>query len=116
MKRFKYAINGLISAFQSEVNMRIHTIAAVFACVAGLYFDLSTTEWIMIIFCIVLVISFELINTAIEELCDIVQPEKHPVIKKIKDVAAGAVLLAAIGSVTVAIIIFLPKIISAFNL
>ena len=116
MKRFKYAIHGLISAFQSEVNMRIHTAAAVLACVAGFYFDLSTAEWVMIIFCIVLVISFELINTAIEDLCDMVHPEKHPVIKKIKDVAAGAVLLAAIGSVTVALIIFLPKIISVFNL
>ena len=115
MKRFRYAINGCSSAFRSEVNMRIHIIAAALACVAGFYFELSPVEWTLIIFCIVLVISFELINTAIEELCDLVHPEQHPVIKKIKDVAAAAVLLAAVGSVVVALIIFLPKLLSLLN-
>jgi undecaprenol kinase/diacylglycerol kinase (ATP) len=57
------------------------------------------------------VISFELINTAIEELCNMIHPEQHPLIKKIKDISAGAVLLAATGSVIASLIIFLPKII-----
>ncbi|MEJ8841316.1 diacylglycerol kinase family protein [Lacibacter sp. H375] len=115
MKKFRYAINGLISALGSEVNMRIHIIAAVLACIAGFYFSLTLTEWIVIILCIVLVISFELINTAIEELCNMVHPEQHPVIKKVKDIAAAAVLVAATGSVVAALIIFLPKLISLFS-
>jgi diacylglycerol kinase len=115
MKRFIYAINGLVSAFKTEVNMRIHVIAAFVACVAGFYFGLSSVEWTIIILCIVLVISWELINTAIEVLCNLVHPEQHPVIKKIKDVAAAAVLLAAVGSVIVAFIIFLPKLFSLLS-
>jgi diacylglycerol kinase len=114
MKRFRYAISGLISAFKSEVNMRIHIILSAVACIAGFYFHLSSAEWIIIVLCIVLVISFELINTAIEELCNLVHPDRHPVIKKIKDIAAAAVLVAAVGSVVVALIIFLPKLISHF--
>lgn len=114
MKRFRYAIDGLISAFKSEANMRIHVIAAVVACIAGFFFNLPFAEWIIIVLCIVLVISFELINTAIEELCNLVHPDRHPVIKKIKDIAAAAVLIAAGGSVAVALIIFLPKLISLF--
>ena len=115
MKRFRYAINGLVLAFRTEINMRVHIIAAVLACIAGLYFDISSVEWIVIILCIVLVISFELINTAIEELCNMVEPEQHPVIKKVKDIAAAAVLVAATGTVVAALIIFLPKLISLFN-
>ncbi len=112
MKRFKYAIDGLIAAFRSEVNMHIHVAAAVLACIAGFYFHLSAVEWSIIILCIVLVISLELINTSIEEVCNMIHPGKHPVIKKIKDISAGAVLLAAIGSVIAAFIIFLPKLLS----
>lgn len=94
--------------------MRIHLVAAVLACVAGFYFNITSGEWIVIILCIVLVISFELLNTAIEELCNMIYPEQHPVIKKVKDIAAGAVLVAAIGSVIAGLIIFLPKLISLF--
>jgi diacylglycerol kinase len=115
MKRFRYAIDGLISAIRSEANMRIHIVAAVLACIAGFYFNLASGEWIVIIICIVLVISFELINTAVEELCNMIHPEQHPVIKKIKDIAAGSVLVAAIGSVVVGLIIFLPKLILFFG-
>lgn len=111
MKRFRYAIDGLIAAFRSEVNMRIHVAAAALACIAGFYFNLSAVEWNIIILCIVLVISLELINTAIEELCNMIHPEQHSVIKKVKDISAGAVLLAAMGSVIAALVIFLPKII-----
>ncbi len=111
MKRFKYAINGLISAIKAEANMRIHIIATVLVCIAGFYFEISSIEWIAIILCIVLVISFELINTSIEELCNMVHQEHHPIIKKVKDIAAAAVLIAAAGSVVAALIIFLPKLI-----
>jgi diacylglycerol kinase len=111
MKRFKYAINGLIAAIRREVNMRIHIIASVLVCIAGFYFQISSVEWIVLVLCIVLVISFELINTSIEEFCNMVHPEHHPIIKKVKDIAAAAVLVAAVGSVVAALIIFLPKLI-----
>lgn len=91
--------------------MRIHIVAGVLACIAGFYFKLTSGEWIVIILCTVLVISFELINTAIEELCNMIHPEQHPLIKKIKDIAAAAVLIAAIGSVIAGLLIFLPKLI-----
>lgn len=94
--------------------MRIHIVVAALACIAAFYLNLTSIEWVIIIICIVLVISFELLNTAIEELCNMIHPEQHPVIKKIKDIAAGAVLVAAIGSVVVGLIIFLPKLISLF--
>lgn len=112
MKRFRYAFNGLISAFRTEVNMRMHIIAALLACIAGFYFNLTSVEWVVIILCIVLVISFELTNTAIEELCNMVHPEHHPIIKRVKDIAAAAVLVAAMGSFIAGLIIFLPKLIS----
>ena len=94
--------------------MRMHIIVSVLVCIAGFYFSLSSAEWIVIILCIVLVISFELINTAIEELCNLVHPKQHPIIKKVKDIAAAAVLVAATGSVVAALIIFLPKLILLF--
>lgn len=115
MKRFIHAINGLVSAIRSEVNMRIHIIVSVLVCIAGFYFQISSVEWIVLVLCIVLVISFELINTSIEELCNMVQPEQHPIIKKVKDIAAAAVLVAATGSVVAALIIFLPKLISLLS-
>ncbi|HLO38436.1 MAG TPA: diacylglycerol kinase family protein [Lacibacter sp.] len=116
MKRFIHAITGLISAIRSEVNMRIHIIASVLVCIAGFYFQIASVEWLILILCIVLVISFELVNTSIEELCNMVHPEHHPIIKKVKDIAAAAVLVAAVGSVIAALIIFLPKLISLIYL
>jgi diacylglycerol kinase (ATP) len=114
MRSFYYAFRGLANAFRSEVNMRIHIIAAVLVTIAGFYFKIAAAEWGMIVLCICSVIAMELINTAIEKLCNHVTAEQHPAIKQIKDVAAGAVLITAMGSVVVALIIFLSKIISLF--
>jgi len=70
----------------------------------------ATGEWLFIILCSTLVLMLEMINTAIEQLCDLVTMEDHPLIKTIKDVSAAAVLLAAAASVATGLIIFLPKI------
>ena len=86
-------------------------LATVAVTVAGVIFNISKTEWLFIAVCCAAVIATEMINTAIEKLCDMVSTEIHPVIKIIKDVSAGAVLVCAIGSVVVGSIIFLPKII-----
>ncbi|WP_316829741.1 diacylglycerol kinase family protein [Pedobacter aquatilis] len=109
IKSFKYAFNGLILFFKSEHNARIHLLAAVFAIALSIYLKLSYLEWIAILVVISVVFIAELLNSSIEKLADIVSPEIHPKIKIIKDLAAGAVLVAAFLAIAVAGFIFLPK-------
>jgi undecaprenol kinase/diacylglycerol kinase (ATP) len=111
IKSFVYAWNGIQSCFKSEPNFRIHLIAAIVVVIFSLLFSISATEWIAVGFCIALVTAMEMINTAIEKLCNVVHKGQHPGIKKVKDIAAGAVLLSAVFSLITAAIIFLPKII-----
>ena len=112
---FINAANGIGYAIKQEVNMRIHVVAAGTAIATGYMLHLSALEWGIVIGCIVLVISLELLNTAIEILCDCITTEFNPLIKIIKDIAAGAVLIAAIGSILMGAVIFLPKIIHLLN-
>lgn len=77
---------------------------------AGIFFSLSATEWMILLVCFAVVLSFEIINSAIEKLCDLVCPEFNLTIKKVKDMAASAVLLSAIIAFIIGCIIFLPKI------
>ena len=87
-------------------------MAVVVVCIAGFSFGLSTSEWLVIVLCFVIVITLEAVNSAVEYVVDLASPDYHKLAEKAKDMAAGAVLLAAIGSVIIALIIFLPKIIS----
>jgi diacylglycerol kinase len=112
IKSFTYAFTGIKTAFASEANFKIHLLAATIATVFGIILNITAMEWIVIIFCIALVITMEMINTAIEKLCDAVHKDTHPVIKMVKDIAAGAVLVAAAGSLIIGFIIFLPKILA----
>lgn len=107
---FKYAFNGLKIAIKEEHNTRIHLFAACCVLIAGVVFHISTTEWLAVIFCIGWVIALELMNSAIENTTDFISGEKNETIKKIKDLSAGAVLIAAIASAVIGLIIFLPKI------
>ena len=111
---FKHAFNGIVHVFKKEQNFRIHIIATILVITAGILFSIETTEWLMIIITISIVIAFELINSAIEYLCDFVSPDHHDKIKRIKDATAGAVLVAAIGALVLALIIFVPKIFDMF--
>jgi diacylglycerol kinase len=77
--------------------------------VAGIVFKISKNEWIAVIFCIGWVIALELVNSAIESTADFISKERNESIKKIKDLSAGAVLVAAIASAIIGLIIFLPK-------
>jgi diacylglycerol kinase len=77
---------------------------------------ISTIEWIAVCFCIAFVFTMEMVNTAIEKLCDIIHEERHIGIKKVKDIAAGAVLVAAMFSLITGAVIFLPKIINLIKL
>lgn len=106
---FKYALGGIYFLFKDQPNAWIHLVAAAGVIVAGYLFHLSAAEWIFITFAIGFVFCAELINSAIESLVDKVSPEQHPIAGKIKDLAAGAVLVAAITAAVIGLAIFVPK-------
>ncbi|WDF67467.1 diacylglycerol kinase family protein [Sphingobacterium oryzagri] len=106
---FSFALDGIVTLFKEEANAKIHLTCAILVIIAGFLLQVSTAEWMVLIFAMAFVIALELVNTALEKLCDLVHPEKHNQIKKIKDMAAGAVLLAAIAAALLACFIFLPK-------
>ncbi len=114
-KSFGYAFKGLISLFRYENNAKVHLIAGILAVITAFYLELSPAEWCILIIQIALVMAAEAFNTAIEKLCDVISPEKHPVIGKIKDLAAGAVLITAIAAVISGLFLFLPKILRLVN-
>lgn len=107
---FKYAIEGFISSFKTERNMKIHILMAILVIIAGIVVKLNLIEWCICVFAIVIVISGELFNTAIETIVDMISPEKNEKAKLIKDISAASVLILAIGALIVGLIIFLPHI------
>ena len=107
---FRYAIEGFISSFKTERNMKIHILAMIVVVLLGFYLKLNLVEWCFITLAIALVIGAELFNTAIETIVDMVSPEKNPKAKLAKDISAAAVLALAIGAVLIGAIIFIPKI------
>jgi diacylglycerol kinase len=106
---FRYAFNGCISFFGSERNGRIQLIVAICVIIVSLVARLTHIEWCIVLLCIGLVISLEMINSAIEKICDHIQPDYHILIKTIKDIAAAAVLWVSIISVIAGLLIFIPK-------
>lgn len=112
---FTNAFRGIGFAFCTQTNIKIHTLTAVLVSAAGFYFRISVTEWTMLIFCIAAVISAELLNTAIEIMADHFCPHYHTKVKRIKDCAAGAVLITSIGSAAIGCLIFIPKLTALFN-
>jgi diacylglycerol kinase len=96
----------------TERNAKLHLAAVLAVIMAGWWFSISTLEWAILVLTIVCVLAAEAFNTAIEQLTDLVSPDYHPLAGKVKDLAAGSVLLCAIGAVVVGILLFLPKILS----
>ena len=113
---FQYAFRGLTFMFQTEHNSWIHLLAAIIVIICGIWFDINTAEWCFSILAIGLVFMAEMVNTAFEKLLDLVHPDHHPMVGKIKDLAAGTVLATAVIAISVGLIIFLPKIITKLNL
>ena len=107
---FNYAVQGIISTLKTERNMKFHYLTALAVILLSLFFDLSKSEFMQMIFAIVFVVSAEMFNTAIERTVDLVVQEYNPIAKYIKDVAAGAVLLAAINAVVCGYLIFYNRI------
>lgn len=105
---FGYAWKGIQSCVGKEQNLSFHLIAAMAVIIAGIVLGITRTEWIMVVMCIGTVIAAELFNTAIEKLVDLVSPERHPVAGRVKDIAAGAVLICAVAAAIIGLIIFIP--------
>jgi len=104
---FRYAFAGLVAAWRSERNLRIHAVIAVAVVAAGAVLRLPAAAWAIVFLTIALVVGAELLNAAVEAVVDLVSPEDHPLAKRAKDVAAAAVLVTASAAVAVGICIAL---------
>lgn len=106
---FRYALRGVQWMVAHEPNMRFHLVAATGVLVGAAAFRLPVEQWAAVIFAIVLVLLGEILNTAIEAVLDLVQPDHHDLVRVVKDVSAGAVLVASIGATAIAAIVFVPR-------
>jgi diacylglycerol kinase (ATP) len=109
IKSFKYAFEGFSFLFKAEHNAKLHLFFTGLVIVLGFIFKINALEWIAVLFAIGFVFVTEILNTCVEKICDYISPEKQLPIKRIKDLAASAVLTSAMVSVLVGLIIFLPK-------
>ena len=110
LKSFKYALQGIKHCSVYEKNFRIQLVIAAITFLFGIALRISPTEWLAILFCSALVLGLEMVNTTIEKLSDSITKSIDPVIKQVKDIAAGAVCLVCVISFIIGCIIFLPKI------
>ncbi|WP_460218582.1 diacylglycerol kinase [Psychroserpens sp. MEBiC05023] len=109
LKSVGYAFKGAMYLIRTEASIKIQVCIAIAVTIAGFYFDISRTEWLFQIAFIGLVMSLEGMNTAIEYIADFIHPDRHETIGKIKDIAAGAVFIAAISAAIAALVIYIPK-------
>ncbi len=108
VKSFKYALHGLRYAYAHERNFRLEIYCAFAVCIGALIFNISKLEWFIVIINISVVLAFELINTAIENVCNMIYQSTHPTIKIIKDVSAAGVVIASASAFISGLIIFIP--------
>lgn len=111
---FKNAFAGLIWSFKTQPNFKVHIILALLALCAGLYLAASYIEMTILVLCVFFGLGMEMVNTSIEAMTDLITTEWKKDAKKAKDVAAGMMLLSSFGTVVVATLILLPKIIDRF--
>ena len=110
LRSFMYAFAGIATMVKSQRNAWIHALATATVIGAGAVFGITASEWCVLILAMMAVWCAEALNTALEFLADVASPDFHPLVKKAKDVAAGAVLIAAIGATVIGVIIFMPYI------
>ncbi len=110
IKSFKYAFKGLYKTFREEQNLKIQSIAACLVVILAVYFNITRTEWMFLVFVIGLVILMEIANSAIERVTDVLKPRIHDYVKEIKDIAAAGVMVASLIALVIGIIIFWPYI------
>lgn len=107
-RSFRYAGRGVVALLRSQHNAWIHAAASVAVVGLGFFVGLSRVEWCLVVLAMTAVWSAEAVNTAFEALCDVASPDLHPLVERAKDVAAGAVLLAAAGAAVVGVLVFGP--------
>ena len=112
IRSFKYAFAGIWTMLRSQHNAWIHSCATIVVVSAGFIFRISSAEWCWLILAIVSVWSAEALNTAFEFLADVASPEFHPLVKKAKDVAAGAVLVTAMGALAIGLLVLGPYVLN----
>ena len=110
LKSIKYAFKGAFLLITTENSIKLQFCIGIIMTILGFIFKLSTTEWVIQILTIALIMAIEGLNTAIEEIADFIHPEHHAKIGLIKDLAAGAVFIFAIAAAIVGCIIYIPKI------
>jgi diacylglycerol kinase (ATP) len=115
LRSFSHAIRGVRIMVNSQHNAWIHALATVVVSILGLCFGLRTSEWCWIVLAIAIVWTAEALNTALEFLMNAATPEYHPLVEKAKDVAAGAVLISAIGAAIIGLIILGPYVLRLFS-
>lgn len=115
LKSFPYAWRGLLFLLRSQPNARIHLLATLAVCGAGLGLGIGLGDWLWLVLAVILVWSAEAFNTALEQLADAVHPERHPGIGRAKDVAAAAVLIAALGAAVIGVLVFGPHLLTAWR-
>ena len=108
IRSFKFAFRGLGVMLVSQKNAWIHMTATVAVCIVGALLGIKAHEWCWIVLAVMAVWTAEALNTALEFLADVASPEFHPLVAKAKDVAAGAVLISAIGSAAIGLLVFGP--------
>lgn len=120
MNRFSrslyYAVKGIFFAIRNERNFQIEICAGMAVVVLMIVFPLSSSERSLVVLSVSLVLTLELANTALERVMDILKPRVHPYARVIKDVMAGAVLLASLSAIAIGIVIFSPYILTSLHL
>ena len=109
IQSFGYAFKGVAYAAVTQLNFRIHMFATVLAVLFGFYLHIAANEWLWIGVCITLVLVTEIFNTMIETLTDIISPGYNEKAGRVKDMSAGAVVIAALFALITAVIIYVPK-------
>lgn len=110
-KSFKFAFKGVIEALKKEQNLKIFLVVAVGVIILSWILKITRIEWAIIVYVVSFCLAIETINTALEQLLDMISPEHNGKAKIIKDIVAGAVLFSSIGALIIAFIIFIPNII-----
>lgn len=114
-KSFKYALRGLVYVFKAEQNFRIQILIALLTVGAIIYFPLSRSENVLLIILIIMVLTMELLNTALERFTDLLKPRLNFYVETIKDIMAAAVFLTALGASIIGLIVLWPHFVSLFH-
>ena len=108
LKSFRHAFTGIAFMLRTQHNAWLHLAATVAVCALGVILKISAQDWRWVVVAVTMVWISEAVNTAFEHLCDVVSPEFHASVKRSKDIAAGAVLITALGAAVLGALIFLP--------